>query len=163
MNEKILTPEEKRLLEEEKTNSEKGRERNIKKGITIVLVSVTVILLTSLVDSSDLSQEMSRLLGAVKAISVFSTILGTFSLYHWLRRAKKENDKLNYDITNGKKISGRFKIVGYNFFSREVKLDNGISIDRYNVGAGWKKGDVFDVEYLPTSLYILKCDKDAGE
>jgi hypothetical protein len=31
MNEKILTSEEKGLLKEEKTNSEKGRQRNIKK------------------------------------------------------------------------------------------------------------------------------------
>jgi hypothetical protein len=163
MNEKLLTSEERALLQEEKTNSEKGRQRNIKKGLTIVLVSVTVVLLTSLIDRSDLSQEINRLLGALRAISVSTAILGILSLHYWLRTAKKEIDKLNDDITNGKKISGRFKIIGYNFFSQEVKLDNGVSIDRYDVGAGWKKGDVFDVEYLPTSLYVFKCDKNAGD
>ena len=161
MDERTLTTDEKRLLEEETENSKQGRQRNIKKGLIIVLVSLTVALLTSMIERSGLSQQVGRLIGAVTAISISVAVFGLLNLYYWFRTAKKSIDEFDMDIRSGNKLSGRLKITGYNYFSREIKLDNGVCIDRYNLGDNWKKGDYLDIEYLPKSLYILKCDKNA--
>lgn len=156
MDEIILTTEEKKLLMDEMGKSRQSRKRNIKKGLIILLASLTIAILTGLIDRKGLPQQFSRLAGAATAISIFISAFGLLNIYYWFWTTKKEINKLDRDITIGKKVSGQLKIIGYNFISRNIKLENGVHIDRYNIGDSCKKDDYLDIEYLPTSIYILK-------
>jgi hypothetical protein len=160
MEEKPLTTEEKKLLKDEIENTTQGRQRNIKKGVIILLGSLTIVLLTSLIDRNALTQNVSRLIGAATVMSIFISAFAFYNIYYWYWTVQKEINKLAKDITTGKKLSGQLKIIGYKFISREIKLDNGLQINRYNIGGSWKIGDRLDIEYLPASIYILKCHRE---
>jgi hypothetical protein len=64
----------------------------------------------------------------------------------------KSIEGLKRDINNGVKHVGQLK---------KVTLDNGIKLDSFEIADDWKKGDKVYIEKLPTSNFILKCEKNA--
>jgi hypothetical protein len=101
---------------------------------------------------------LGRLSEIVIILSFLSFFYGSYSLTSWFLFYKKI-DKLDNDIRNGIKSVGLSSILRYNFITKKVKLENGLMIDSFDLQEEWKKGDRFYIERLPTSEFVLKCEK----
>ena len=64
------------------------------------------------------------------------------------------------DFDNGTKRAEQLKVLGYNFVTKKITLDNGLRIDSFEIQDEWKKGDLLYIEYLPISNFVLKCSKN---
>lgn len=153
MDRRELTKIDKETLDLELRKSILGRKRNIKKGYLIV-VGGTALGVTSYLLG------LERVSSAITILSLLMVFFGLFNLTSWFLFSNSI-DKLKIDIENGIKNVGQFEILRYNPATRKVTLNNGFKIDRFEIPDDWKKGDWIYIERLPTSNFILKCDRNA--
>ncbi len=153
MDSRQLSKDDIDTLELELKNSINGRQRKIWTG---ALTSIGGLIFTLTFYYSNLG----RLGGALTLVSLVTTTFGIFSIVWWTTFSKSI-EKLKSDFNTGVKHVGQLKISRYNLLTRKVTLDNGFKLDSYEIADDWKHGDQLYIEKLPTSNFILKCDKNA--
>ena len=153
MDSRQLSKADQESLELEIKNSIDGRQRKIKTGI---FTSISGLVLTMIIYYLNLGRMGATLI----LLALVTMTYGLFNVASWTMFAKSI-DKLKRDIDNGVKHVGQFTILSYNFLTRKVTLDNGLKLDSFEIPDNWKKGDKLYIEKLPTSNFILKCDKNA--
>ncbi len=101
-----------------------------------------------------------RLSIALTLVSFLTMIYGIFNIAFWTKFSKSI-ERLKSDFDNGVKQVGQYRILTYNFLTKKVTLENGLKIDSFEIRDDWKTGDHVYIEKLPTSNFILTCDKNA--
>ncbi len=144
MDSRQLSKDDREALELEIKNSIDGRQRKIRTGI---LTSICGLVLTVIFYYLNLG----RLGATLVLIALVTMTYGLFNLVSWTMFSKSI-EGLKRDINNGVKHVGQLK---------KVTLDNGIKLDSFEIADDWKKGDKVYIEKLPTSNFILKCEKNA--
>ena len=153
MESRQLNKDDIETLELEVENSINGRQRKIWTG---ALTSIGGLILALTFYYSN----FGGLGGLLTLVSFVTMIYGIFSIASWTIFSKSI-ERLKTDFNNGVKHVGQLKISSYNVLTRKVTLDNGFKLDSYEIAADWKTGDQLYIEKLPTSNFILKCDKNA--
>ncbi len=152
MDKKVLDQADKETLTIELTNSVKGRLRNIKISIGTMVTGLILFL-------AFYNLNLGQLGTAATLISIIIFAYGLFNTISWFFFSRA-TEKLENDINKGVKLSGQVRILGYNFLTRKITLDNGLKIDAYEIRDRWTTGDLLYIEQLPTSDFILKCEKN---
>ena len=97
---------------------------------------------------------------ALTLVSFLAMIYGIFNVVSWMIFSKSI-ERLKNDFDSGVKQVGQFRILTYNNYTKKVTLDNELKIDSFEIHDDWKTGDHVYIEKLPTSNFILRCDKNA--
>ena len=153
MDSRQLSKDDQETLELEIKNSINCRQRKIRTGILTIISGLVLSVTFYYLD-------LGRLGGTLVLLALVAMIYGLFSVASWTMFSKSI-EGLKRDVDNGVKHVGQFTILRYNFLTRKVTLDNGLKVDSFEIAEDWKTGDKVYIEKLPTSNFILKCDKNA--
>jgi len=148
-----LNKEDRETLELELRNCAAGRLRKIRTGIWTILIG----LISSLIFNNSAFGRLSTILTLISTLIVAYGIVNSISWFLF----STSMEKMKKDFDNGTKRSEQLKVLGYNFVTRKITLDNGLKIDSFEIHDEWKKGDLFYIEYLPISNFVLKCGKNS--
>jgi hypothetical protein len=153
MDSKQLSSDDTETLKLELKNSINGRQRRIRSGVFTSICGLFFTLTFYYLD-------IGRLSVALALVSFVIMLYGLFNIASWTMFSKSIK-KLQNDFDNGVKHVGQFRISSYNHWTRKVTMDNGLKVDSLDIADDWKTGDQLYIEKLPTSDFILKCEKNA--
>lgn len=146
-----LTEKEIRIIKEEISNSDKYRNKKLKR-LGILLLSSLIILFVVL-----LIKFNSEILNKLTAILIIGIPMVIPLLIAWYM-AGIPIKKLKRDLANGTKLVGQSTVKSRNILNHNIKLTDGTPISVLDDSTRtWKVGDLISYKVTPSKEYLLEC------